>query len=205
MRTLVLVPTAREREVILASAPEVRELAVLCGFGPVAAAARTAALISERRPERVLLVGIAGTYDEAAFPVAGAARLAACTVDGIGAGAGASHLPAAALGFPHWPGDAATPRLDDRVEVDPAGSGLLVTVCAASASPEEATERRRRHPGALAEDMEGFGVAVACALAAVPLVLVRGASNRAGDRDVRAWRIGPALEAAAALLRTMLA
>ena len=86
MRALVLVPTSRERDVVLASAPESRDLAMLLGFGPVAAAARAAALIAQHRPERVLLVGIAGTYDEVALPVGAAARLAACAVDGIGAG-----------------------------------------------------------------------------------------------------------------------
>ncbi len=35
----------------------------LCGFGPIAAAARAGALIARYKPERVLLVGIAGSFD----------------------------------------------------------------------------------------------------------------------------------------------
>ena len=50
---------------------------------------------------------------------------------------------------------------------------------------------------AIAEDMEGFGVAMACKLAGVPLRIVRGISNRAGDRDLTQWQIEEALAAAA--------
>jgi futalosine hydrolase len=44
--------------------------------------------------------------------------------------------------------------------------------------------------------MEGFGVALACALARVPLAIVRGISNAAGERDTKRWRIREALAAA---------
>ena len=200
---LLLVPTRRERDVILAAAPELAPVARICGFGPVAAAARAMQLITEHRPHRVLLAGIAGTYDPEAFPLGSAVRLAACAIDGIGAESPAGPMAAGLMGFPHWPGDAGSPAVGDRVDFDAAGRGLLVTVCEASGSAESADRRRRRHAGALAEDMEGFGVALACALAGVPLVIVRSASNHVGDRAVAGWRIGPALEAVGALLRTI--
>ena len=57
-------------------------------------------------------------------------------------------------------------------------------------------EERRTRTGALAEDMEAFGVALACRLHGARLTVVRGVSNRAGDRDVGRWRIGEALEEA---------
>jgi nucleoside phosphorylase len=38
--------------------------AELCGFGIVAAAARTAQLLAAQRPEKVFLVGIAGRLDD---------------------------------------------------------------------------------------------------------------------------------------------
>ena len=56
--------------------------------------------------------------------------------------------------------------------------------------------RRERFPDAVAEDMEGFAVAVACTLAGVPLRVVRGISNLVGDRDPKHWRIPAALAAA---------
>ena len=47
--------------------------------------------------------------------------------------------------------------------------------------------------------MEGFAVALACRLAGVPLLIVRGISNTAGDRDTIRWQIEAALAAAAHL------
>ena len=52
-----------------------------------------------------------------------------------------------------------------------------------------------RHRGALAEDMEAFAVALACARAGLGLSVLRGISNEVGDRDPRGWAIGPALAA----------
>lgn len=194
MSTLTLVPTAREREILGLDAH-------LCGFGPVAAAARTAGLIAAYKPTRVILAGIAGSYDLQRFPPGQATRFEAVAIDGIGAGAGAGFVPASQMGFPHWPGDQGTPRLGDRIHFDPEATGLLVTVCAAAGSDDEVAARLARHPGALAEDMEGYGVATACALAAVPLSIIRGASNRAGDRNVRGWCIREALDEVGRLLR----
>src|SRR5439155_15243049 len=79
---------------------------------------------------------------------------------------------------------------------DPARPALLLTTCAASDSAAHAAIRRARFPDALAEDMEGFGVALACRLAGVPLSIVRGVSNVAGERDPARWRIPAALAAA---------
>ena len=89
----------------------------------------------------------------------------------------------------------------------PAGApeALLLTTCAASDGPEQAGERLARFPSAVAEDMEGFAVALACALAAVPLTIVRGISNRVGDRRTREWRITEAMRAAGELARVLLA
>lgn len=47
--------------------------------------------------------------------------------------------------------------------------------------------------------MEGFGVALACALHGVPLSIVRGFSNAVGERDPSRWKIPLALGAARAL------
>ena len=65
-RWLVLVPTEFELESMRAFWPNAFDKAdvvvELCGFGPIAAAARAAELISRFRPLRVLLLGIAGSY-----------------------------------------------------------------------------------------------------------------------------------------------
>ncbi|MEX2502149.1 MAG: hypothetical protein WD336_07220, partial [Trueperaceae bacterium] len=51
------------------------------------------------------------------------------------------------------------------------------------------------------ESMEGAGVALACLLAGVPFVEIRGVSNVAGVRDKRAWQVRDALRAAAEAVR----
>jgi futalosine hydrolase len=204
--TLVLIPTAVERARIEdqggfgAAAPLVH----LCGFGPIAAAARAAELVERLRPARVLLVGIAGTFDPVRYPVGSAAAFGAVAVEGIGAGEGAGLVGPAAMGFPQWPGGelGRLEAIHDSISLACAAhdggrdGGLLLSTCAASGSPEQARVRRARFPDALAEDMEGFAVAFACALAGVPVSIVRGASNPVGDRDPARWRIPAALGAA---------
>jgi futalosine hydrolase len=44
--------------------------------------------------------------------------------------------------------------------------------------------------------MEAFAVAFACQRAGLPLTVVRGISNIAGERDKSQWRVKPALDAA---------
>ena len=185
---LLLVPTELElRELeALGGFPAGLALVAPCGVGPVAAAALAASLIASVRPARALLLGIAGTYDAARHPVGGAALCGSVAIDGLDA-----------CGFEQAPG------IGDRIELASAGTAgrsakLLLTVSVPSRSAQEAAARRERFPDAALEDMEGFGVAVACALARVPLAIVRGVSNVAGDRARERWRIRDALEAARA-------
>ncbi|MFM8414342.1 MAG: futalosine hydrolase [Planctomycetota bacterium] len=214
LSTLVLVPTDGERRVVtpaIAAATGGMARVELCGFGPVAAAARTAGLLAKHPPERVMLVGIAGRLDER-FVVGAAYRFTEVACFGVGAGSGEAFETAGGMGWPHWPGDAAdTSRaVGDVIALSPAPApgvapaGLLLTACAAAADPGDVALRRRLFPAAVAEDMEGFGVALACRLAGVPLEIVRGISNIAGDRDKARWQIGPALAAAAALAAEIL-
>ncbi|EPH42124.1 putative Futalosine hydrolase [Streptomyces aurantiacus JA 4570] len=62
-------------------------------------------------------------------------------------------------------------------------------------SAERAAALLDRHPRALAEAMEGFGVAEAAAPRGLPVLEVRAVSNPVGPRDRAAWRIGDALAA----------
>jgi futalosine hydrolase len=198
--TLVLVPSELEQRLLDDGWPAGLALRVLCGFGPVAAAARTAQLVERLRPARVLLIGIAGTYAPERAAVGSALEFGAVAIEGIGAGEGERAIGPAGLGFPQWPARAATgtPAIEERLSLrSTAGAReLLLTTCAASGSQAHARERRRRFPDAAAEDMEGFGVALACALSGTPLAIVRGISNVAGERDPARWRIPAALRAA---------
>ncbi|MGW5447470.1 futalosine hydrolase [Streptomyces asiaticus] len=116
-----------------------------------------------------------------------AADLGAETPDGFAAvtdlGFGTvEHLPPAPL-------VAAVAEATDAVR------GTVLTVSTVTGSAERAAELLRRHPRAVAEAMEGFGVAEAAAAQSVPALEVRTVSNAVGPRDRAAWRIGEALEA----------
>lgn len=202
--TLILVPTELERERLV---EHVDHELVLCGFGPIAAAARTAELLAHRRPDRVLLVGIAGSLDIERAPVGAARTFERVHGDGVGVADPDGFLGPRALRL------AQLPALDGRAEVfdtlalhGPTGlaHGALLTAPTASADPEHARDRTARVPDAVAEDMEAFGAALACQRTDTPLCVVRGISNRAGDRDHTRWLIDEALAAAAALATRVL-
>ncbi|MGW0464534.1 futalosine hydrolase [Streptomyces sp. NPDC003027] len=72
--------------------------------------------------------------------------------------------------------------------------GPVLTVSTVTGTAERAAELARRHPGAAAEAMEGFGVAEAAAAHGVPVVEIRAVSNAVGPRDRAAWRIGQAMD-----------
>ncbi len=223
LETLVLVPTPLERRLLapgLAARLDAANRLELCGFGPVAAAARTAELIATLAPQRVLLVGIAGRIDDR-LTIGSAYRFREVACYGVGVGSAAGFMPAEHLGWQQWPGASAIPSdplgspaaaaIGDRLpctagrSADPSGAGLLLTGCAASASACDVRQRHLLYPEAEAEDMEGFAVALACRLRGLPLTIVRGISNTAGDRDQATWRIAAALAAAADLSLRILA
>lgn len=209
--TLLLFPTDLEQRRFLDAGglPAGLALQALCGFGPVAAAARTAQLIARLAPRRVLLIGIAGAYDTDRDPIGSARVFSSVALDGVGAGEGGTLRGPSALGFPQWPAGAGAdePAIEERLALHcPAPStggrftdaGLLLTTCAAADSPAMAARRTAAFGDAAAEDMEGFAVAFAGALARTPVAVVRGISNVVGDRDGSHWRIPQALAAARA-------
>jgi futalosine hydrolase len=192
--TLVLVPTGLEARVLadLGGFEPGLALEGTSGFGPIAAAACTASILARVRPARVLLVGIAGTFDPTAIAVGSAVVHSRVEIDGLET-AGFAQAPDIGTGIDlARPIGRATPP------------ALLVTVFSAASDAREVDARRERHPGAAAEDMEGFGVALACALERVPLAIVRGISNAAGDRETKRWRIQAALAAARELALDLL-
>jgi len=212
---LILVPTELERGriapvVVAASGAPLR--IELCGFGPVVAAARTARLIAEHRPQAVVLVGIAGRLSgRLRIGEAYAFEQVAC--HGIGAGTGDAFMPAESMGWLQWPADGldSAARVGDvlscttgRGSATAPQAGLLLSACSAAANDTDVRERLRLHPDAAAEDMEGFAVAAACRLAGVPLDIVRGISNTAGDRDTAHWQIDAACRAAGELTGKLL-
>ena len=150
-------------------------------------------------------MGIAGAYDVEAHPIGSAHAFRSVCSHGIGAGEGESFQGPSSLGFPQWPATEEAGVVEDQLELKtPNGSGLLLTTCAASDSYARAAALRARYPDAVAEDMEGFGVALACHLARTPCWIVRGISNEVGDREPTHWRIPSALTGARRLALELL-
>lgn len=207
---LLLVPTELELRQVQSFLPEICEYASLnvCGFGPVAAAALTTRAIQRIRPRRVILAGIAGTFSPASLPVGSACCFQQVTVDGVGSGAATSFISAGDLGFNQVPGLVTGGPIADTLPLQTCGQisqhQLLLTCCAAADSTAMSSLRVARFPQAAAEDMEGYGVALACRLAGLPLMIVRGISNIVGNRDKETWYVDLALRAAAEALRSLI-
>jgi futalosine hydrolase len=161
----------------------------LCGFGLAWAGAAAMHAITRHRPARVVLAGVCGSYDTVAAPVGGVVSASRVRCHGIGAGG----VSAAKLGF----------ATDDELPLKGTG-GLALSVAAASDSAEQAESRRRQHPQAVIEEMEGYAVAVAAMLAGISCEMVRGVSNLAGDRDTAGWQLDHALRSVRDALDTML-
>jgi len=200
---LYLIPTEFERQKVQAIlADRFPEQASrfqfqLCGFGPIAAAAKTMQLLVEQ-PANIVLLGIAGTYQTERFPVGSATKFNHVVCHGVGVGSGEQFVSASELGWQQ--GEA----VDDRIDcVGVSASELprdLLTVCSAADSQAEAAIRLAKNPTTVGEDMEAFGVAMACQMSGVECEVIRGFSNVAGDRDKTNWQIDQALSAAVELL-----
>ncbi len=212
--TLILIPTIGEQQILAPRFAQLRERGIslqLCGFGPVAAGARTAQLIAALKPKEILLVGIAGALCDG-LAIGHAEEFEHVAMYGVGAGTGDTFRNAGQLGWLHWTEgtvDGTTVGIGDAIslqrEDSPNGNNRqLLTVCSAAGSIKDARDRRALFPNAVAEDMEGFAVALAGAFSGVPVRIVRGISNIAGDRDKIRWRIPEALNAAADLVLKIL-
>jgi len=149
---------------------------LVCGIGPVEAAARTAAALTELRPGRVLHVGIAGarSFDRPAFVVGSEARY--CDADD-----------------PAW--------IELVARADPAlVEAARRAVPGARVEPIGTSARVGGSSGCEVEAMEGYGVLRAAALAGIPAVEVRVLSNAIGEPDRARWAIDEALAALAEAL-----
>ncbi|MEU7025123.1 futalosine hydrolase [Streptomyces sp. NPDC046275] len=173
------------------------------GVGPAAVAAATAAALgraeAEGRPYGLVVsAGIAGGFLPHA-PIGTVVVSDALVAADLGAqspGTPGGYLSVEELGF----GRSAHPvpaSLTGRIAGALPGAvvGPVLTVSTATGTAARAAELAARHPGAVAEAMEGFGVAEAAAAFGLPAVEVRAVSNAVGPRDRAAWRIGEALAA----------
>ncbi|MGW0829792.1 futalosine hydrolase [Streptomyces prunicolor] len=167
---------------------------IAAGVGPAAAAAATAVALAGAPYDLVVSAGIAGGFQPEA-PVGSLVIADEITAADLGAETPDGFVPVTELGFgtvTHRPPSA---LVRDLAAATGARTGAVLTVSTVTGTAARAKELRARHPRALAEAMEGFGVAEAAAAHGIPVLELRAVSNPVGPRDRTAWRIGDALAA----------
>jgi nucleoside phosphorylase len=153
---------------------------LVCGIGPVEAAAATARALAQVRPNALLHVGIAGGRGIAPGTLVVGAEAVYC--------------------------DATWEAIPRRAVPDP---GCLAALRAAlPGAPVLAIGTSARvggtPPELQVEAMEGFAVLRAATLAGVPAVEVRAVSNEVAETDRSRWLIEEAIEALAAAIPRLL-
>ncbi|MGW2276522.1 futalosine hydrolase [Streptomyces sp. NPDC001770] len=209
MRVLVVTAVPAERDAVTRAsgeAPEVRRvpgaelhrtgpLDVLAGgVGPAAAAAATAFALASGPYGLVVSAGIGGGFAPAA-PVGSLVVASGIAAADLGAETPEGFVPVTGLGFGRVLHEPPPPLVREVAAATGAAAGTVLTVSTVTGSAERAAALTAAHPGALAEAMEGFGVAEAATALGLPVLEIRAVSNPVGPRDRDAWRIGDALAA----------
>jgi nucleoside phosphorylase len=171
MKPRILVVAATPRELAVATGWH----AVLCGVGPVEAAAATAAAIAEYRPAAVLHVGIAGARRRCALApaqlvIGGASHYADSNVPETWAPRLVTAMPTVLAAMQH------------------ACPGALVRTIGTSARVGGTSDCD-------VEAMEGFGVLRAAQRAGIPAIEVRAIANDIEEEDRALWHFDAAFTA----------
>jgi futalosine hydrolase len=158
---------------------------LVCGIGPVEAAAATARALAEERPDAVLHVGIAGARGIEPPAIVLGSEAVYCDI----AGDAAAQLP--------------------RIHRVAADASLLaaaqVVLPDALVRPIGTTARVGYGHGYDVEAMEGFAVLRAAELAGVPALELRAISNHPDESDRSLWRSADAFAALADVVPRVLA
>ncbi|WP_093470962.1 futalosine hydrolase [Paenibacillus popilliae] len=211
-RILIVTSVPAERDAVLRGmGGDARFNVIVGGVGTAAAAASTARELAAGDYGTAVCVGIAGGFadraDVGSVVVASsiiAADLGAetpdgfCSVDKLGFGSGYLSVDAGMAG-----------RICQALQAIPlsACTGPVLTLSTVTGTVGTAAMLAQRVPGAAAEAMEGYGVAVAAGQFGLPACEIRSISNTVGPRDRTAWRIPEALktlEAACSVLPEVL-
>jgi futalosine hydrolase len=188
-------------------------LVVAGGVGPAAAAAVTAHVCATHDVSLVVAMGVAGAFTSARLQHGDIALATSIVAADLGAMSPERFLDLTALGLDGGAAVDCPPHLVQaaRDRLDAAGLhvavGAILTLSTMTGTAERAAELMGRH-GAVAEAMEGAGVAHVAALHGLPVLEVRTISNEVGLRDRTSWDLVTALTslgtAAGAILRSPL-
>jgi len=199
LNILIVVSVDAEKQAIVAGLAGDKRFTVLVGgVGAVAIAASTATALATSTYDYVINMGIAGGFvgkaEVGSLIIADeiiAADLGAETAEGF------QTLEDLGLGCTRIQCDQIlNSRLIKGLET--AGityaQGPILTLSTVTGTAATTNELIRRHPNAIAEAMEGFGVATAARLHGIPVLEIRTISNEIGPRDRASWRIKEALD-----------
>ncbi|AZK47631.1 futalosine hydrolase [Paenibacillus lentus] len=203
-RILIMTAVEAEREAVLRGLNGADGFEVqLAGVGPIASAINTTAILASSTNtvayDLVISAGIGGGFhgiaDIGSIVIATdiiAADLGAESPDGF--------LSLDKLGFGSSQLKADAP-LSERLKQAVAGTnipvctGPILTLSTVTGTAETAESLSHRIPGAAAEAMEGYGVALAAHLHQLPVLEIRAISNPVGPRQRELWKINDALSA----------
>nr|WP_212827813.1 futalosine hydrolase [Polymorphospora rubra] len=207
-RLLVVTAVEAEAAAVRAGLREPTVTVTPVGVGPAAAAAGTARLLALAEGAgqpyaAVVCAGIAGGFTDR-VEVGGTVLADRSIAADLGAESPDGFIPLDELGFGETVAPVHPPLLATLRRALPAAAvGAVLTVGTVTGSAESAKALAVRHPDAVAEAMEGYGVACAAAGAGVPFAELRTVSNPIGPRDRAAWRMREAFDALTAAAATL--
>ena len=190
---LVVTAVAAEAEAVRAGADPRHVVVEPVGVGPAAAAAGTARLLAAGRYRAVVSAGIAGGFAGRAAVGATVLGVRSIAAD-LGAETPDGFLTVDELGFGSSVVEADANLHQALAAALPAAiTGDILTLSTVTGTAATAARLADRFSAAVAEAMEGYGVAVAAA--GLPFAELRTISNPIGPRDRAAWRLGEAFSA----------
>jgi futalosine hydrolase len=186
-RLLVVTAVAVERDAI-GALDGIDDMDVIVGgVGPVEAAVSTARALERGSYDAVLSAGIAGGFPGS--PLGSIVLASSIVFADLGAETADGFVAVDDLGFGRTRYDATfRPSIGAR-------EGTILTVSTVTGTAAVAAQLQARYPDAVAEAMEGAGVAAAACLRGVPFAEIRAISNPVGPRQRDLWDVPAALDA----------
>ncbi|WP_083248375.1 futalosine hydrolase [Desulfuribacillus stibiiarsenatis] len=198
MQILIVTSVEPEKQAIINGLDgDTRFTVIAAGVGPVASAANTMKALTGKSYDLVLNLGIGGGFvgkaEVCSVVVADtiiAADLGAETAEGF------RNLEQLQLGKSEITCDLTLGR---RILTAlqshgiPTYHGTVLTLSTVTGTAETTEELLKRFPNAVAEAMEGYGVAYSANQLRIPVVEIRSISNAIGPRDRSSWKIKEAL------------
>ncbi|WP_314585815.1 futalosine hydrolase [Paenibacillus terrigena] len=200
LRVLIMTSVEAERQAVIRGLQDHQRFDVcVAGVGSVHAAINTTKALQAATYDVVVNAGIAGGFVGRAAIGSLVVSNAIIAAD-LGAESADGFISVDELGF----GTARIALDDSLVERVTEGlraadlsvqSGMILTLSTVTGTQETADSLATRFPAAVAEAMEGYGVAAAAAAYGIPVLELRSISNSIGPRNRDAWRIPEALNA----------